>query len=538
MYKKGVRDGMKHPNGMKTTLLFLLAAVMLVSAGCAGTGSSLVSSSGNGASGTSSATRTDSKGSDSEEGASSGEASQSNSSQAPAAASSGKGSPAKPASSTKTSSASTTDPGPYDYGRTQVSADWNNRFNISTGFAMGGSGNRAMYDKIVSQTKDAYFTTIEITSVDTAAPDPDGAAKEGVRQVIKTALDACRKYQIGAYVSDPYMCGGGATYRNIDERHVKEALDAYKDYSDVIQAYILWDEPFKEQFPIIKQRMDWIRKYDANTRLFLNLFPSYGQYGWSNTTWDSDSYTGYVDDFVSQVNPDMLSLDYYVFGNKTDCNADVLSGSQMLWRDLGYYRMKSLEANKPLEFYIQGAGDFSDVFDRIGKMSIERISFQMWTALAYGVKRISYWTSYGVLLDGNGDKTRLYDPIKNLNKEALTVGQFLYDKTPDKIYHSGAGNLELVRKSYNIDNLAESTLLSEIPSESIVSTFKDASGGQYIMIANKDYSYPTEGRLVFKSAKRLSKFNAAANRLEAPSMAVNSLEMKIPAGGYALYKIN
>ena len=436
-----------------------------------------------------------------------------------------------------TGTTSTTGKEPYDYDRPVASSDWNKRFNISTGFAMGGGGNRSMYDKIVSQTKAANFTTIEITAINVADPDPDGPGKAGVRNVIRTALDACRQYNIGAYVADPYLGGWGNEGRVIEERHIVEALEAYKDYEDIIQAYFLWDEPFKEQFPEVKKRYDWIRKYNKNVRLFTNLFPSYGVYGWGNTEWGKESYTGYVDGFVETVKPDMLSVDYYAFGVDGANQPDVLSSTQMLWRDMGYFRKKALENNIPFEFYLQCAGNMFDTFDRTGNMTIEKISFQMWNALAYGAKRISYWTSYGVLLDGNGDKMALYEPIKALNKEALAVGEFLYNKTPDKIYHSGVGNLARVREGYYIDDIAQSPLISEIPTESVVATFKNAKGDQYIMIANKDYEYPTEGQLVFRSPKQLSKFNAAANRLEAPSRAVTSLEMKIPAGGYALYRI-
>ena len=430
---------------------------------------------------------------------------------------------------------SLSDPASYEYGRSEVSSDWNKRFNISTGFAI--TGDRAMCEKIVSQTKDAFFTTIEITSIDIADPDPDGPGKEGVRNVLRTALDVCRKYKIGAYLSDPYLGGWGDGGRNINESHVAETMEAYKDYEDIIQAYVLWDEPFVESFPEVRKRYDWVRKYNKNVRLFMNLFPSYGVYGWGNTAWASQSYTEYVDSFISQVRPDMLSLDYYAFDSQGENNPDVLSSSQGLWRDMGYFRKKALETNLPFEFYIQAAGRMFDPFERVGKMTSEKISFQMWASLAYGVTRVSYWTSYGVLLDGNGDKTPLYNAIQSINKEGMTVGQFLYDKKSENIYHSGVGNLALVRGNYFIDDLSKSTLLSEIPTESIVSVFSDKAGGKYIMIANKDYAYPTEGRLVFRTPQKLSKFNAAANRLETPSKVLSSIEMKIPAGGYALYKI-
>lgn len=88
-----------------------------------------------------------------------------------------------------------------------------------------------------------------------------------------------------------------------------------------------------------------------------------------------------------------------------------------------------------------------------------------------------------------------------------------------------------------MDDLAQSPLLSEIPSETIVSTFRDQAGGHYLMIANKDYAFPTEGKLVFKKEQQLYRLNAIAGRLDPLPAPVKSLALNIPAGGYALYKI-
>ena len=411
-------------------------------------------------------------------------------------------------------------------------ADEKNQFHIASFFAFGGSGDRVMYDKVVRQTREASFTTIEITNIDTSDPSLEGPAPDAVRRVIRTALDACRNHDMMAIIADPYLGGAAELSRNIEKKHVRQALDAYSGYKDILLGYLLWDEPLMEQFPIIDQRIKWIREYDKDVRLFVNLLPSYNMH----YTWKNGKFDNYLDAFIKTVNPEMLSVDYYVFGHDTDCNPDVLSASQELWRDMGYFRKRALETGKPFEFYIQGVGDFS-ASKNIGNMTAERISFQMYAALAYGVKRVSYFTSYGLVLDSRGNKTKMYDSVKAINEEALAVGRFLYDKTPMNIYHSGVGKLSKVRNNFYLDNLEKSSLLSEVPADCIVSVFKGKDGRKYIMVANKSYKYPASGRLVLKKKNKVSRFRAENSSFERISGSSTSISITIPAGGYSILQI-
>ena len=89
-----------------------------------------------------------------------------------------------------------------------------------------------------------------------------------------------------------------------------------------------------------------------------------------------------------------------------------------------------------------------------------------------------------------------------------------------------------------LDNLAESDLLSAIPSETIVSVFEDEAGGRYLMVANKDYNNAAAGRLVFKKAVSLRRYQALEDSLAASTGALTELAVEIPAGGYLLYRVD
>ena len=403
------------------------------------------------------------------------------------------------------------------------------QFYIASNFAFPGSGDRVMYETIAQETKNAGFNLIEITNINTDIPDVEGPSVNGVRTVIGTALESCEKFDLKAMVADPYMGGFQTIYRSIQEKHIKAGLEFYNRYSKALRGYIVWDEPYKAQNMIISQRMAWHQKSDLSSTLFVNLFPSYvPEYTWSN-----GQYPGYVNDFITAANPTMLSQDYYVFGNNTDCNPVITGNNVGLWRDWGFFRKRSLETGKPFWTYIQGIGDYVD--KNVGNMTIERIRFQMYSALAYGAKYLSYYTSYGLVLDVNGNETDMYTSIKNLNNEVKVMGQYLYNKHSESIYFAGATSTQ--RTNYNLDNLSSSTLIQSIPANTIVSTFTDSSNAKYIFITNRTYNSSVTGNVVLKTSKHISKLNAANGAIDLVSTVGTQLPVNLSAGSGVLYVV-
>src|SRR5690606_5348201 len=101
-----------------------------------------------------------------------------------------------------------------------------------------------------------------------------------------------------------------------------------------------------------------------------------------------------------------------------------------------------------------------------GVMNLERIRAQMYGALAYGVKGLSYYTTRRALLTESHVKSSMYDDLTALNKSVRNLGDFLLDKTSQYIYHSGisANN----QAAYFLDSLDASDLIASAPAGLII----------------------------------------------------------------------
>ena len=117
------------------------------------------------------------------------------------------------------------------------------------------------------------------------------------------------------------------------------------------------------------------------------------------------------------------------------------------------------------------------------------MKFQMYAGLAYGAKCLSAFNPSGRMYNvgGSGKKPDDFNDIKQNNKEVMTVGRFLFDKTPDKIYHTGLSSDNLNRL-YFLDDINNSDLVSSAPAKIIISIFKDNSSKRYMLVANKSPS--------------------------------------------------
>lgn len=389
---------------------------------------------------------------------------------------------------------------------------------------------KANYQQAVSLTKAAGFNMIEINGIRLDdEPALEGVPVDMVRHIIGEAITACDNNGVKALVTDPYMGGFWDQYRSgITATHIKAGVDYYNQFSKAMLGYNVWDEPFAGQNSIMSQRLAWIKKYDATSTMFINLLPSYGPY-----TWENGLFPEYVNNYNTAVNPSILAEDYYVFGSNTDCNPVITGDNVGLWRDMGFFRKLSNETGKPFWFYIQGVGDTDNRL--VGNMTIERIRFQTYFALAYGVKNIDYYTSYGLLMDADNNLKSMYTPVKNLNTELMVVGQFLFNKQNEAIYHANANSTQIA--NYYLDNLADSSLIQSIPSNTIAAVFHDSAGKKYILVTNKTYNSAVSGNVVLKSSKKISVLNTVTGALDLVTISGTEFSVHLDAGSGILYAV-
>ena len=421
------------------------------------------------------------------------------------------------ASSSKTASKSSSSAvvSENDYSLPTNKTPWKQKqFYLSTFRAVERDKFSDVYEKSIRAHKEAGINLIENAIL---------ATTDLIR-----ALDACEKVGIDCLAQDiSAFSGMGENYPLNNDEMLTDIVMQYNKYKRMV-GYFVWDEPSEKNFSKLKEVTKFFKTIDPARMAYSLVLPSYGVYQWSadHSKWQSDPYKKYVDGYLAACNPDVVCVDYYPFTSPVSSISE-----SYLWRDLGYLRKKALELNKPLWFYFQAI----NMSGGTGPLPIEKMRVQMYSALAYGTVGLSYYTSLGAIVDEEGNKLSNFNQIKQLNSEVLNLGEFLFNKKSDKLYHTGVSSDKL--QGYFTDSLAQSDLIKSAPENAILGVFTDSTSAKYLVVVNKDFSKAMNATITLKSAKNISEFNKKTNATSQISGSSASISCQIPAGDCAVYVI-
>lgn len=390
---------------------------------------------------------------------------------------------------------------------------WNSQFFIATQTGLGAINTPAQVTRVMENYAEAGVNM----------------AMWWTAESLNSALfmELCEKYGIYALLMDnETISGASENWKPVTESTFQSVVEKYQDNPYVL-GFVNWDEPFHEDayYTMMKQRQDWMQKYAPGKMSFINLVPSYGPY-----TWGNGLFKEHVDTLLSRVDPQVLSVDYYAFSDYASGKPDIDLNTCGLWRDLGYLRQQAIATNKPLWFYFQGFGDLSPA----------HIRFQMNAGLAYGSRWLCYWTTESSIVDERGFKSRIFDDVKAINADVMTVGNYLFDKKPDKLYQTGLSPVEGIAKSlekvYFTDDAAQSELFAAMPAgHAIVSTFKDDTARTYVVIVNRHCTESLTDTLTLRSDKKVSALRIADGSEQPVSDSTSTISFQLEPGGLALY---
>lgn len=421
------------------------------------------------------------------------------------------------ATTAKPTTATTTKPKPVDPTNGYVQS----QFFISTFKAMPHSAGSTLeeYVKIVQLHKEAGINLIENAIM---------SRSEGL-----LAMKACEqvgvKFLAQNITADKGYSGMGSNCPAFTEDTIKFVVDELKDYK-YLEGYYTWDEVDKPNFEKCRTLNNLFKKYDRSSIVFSIVLPSYGQYKWQTPdgNWENSYYAQYVNEYVDMVDPDVICFDYYPFQQHGGARTDLLNCA--IWKDMGLMRKKSMETGKPFWFYFQAynmGGNYT--------FTEEMRAVQMYAALAYGVKCLSYFTSLDVVCDNKGVKKDTFDEVKEINRKVQNLGDYLFEKETENLYHFGIKKANQVL--FNLDKVEDSALIADAPSGSIVGVFGDGTAKKYVLVVNKDYNKAMTGELKLRAAKKVQLYNHDTDKTAAVSASADTVALNIPAGDCALYVI-
>lgn len=262
--------------------------------------------------------------------------------------------------------------------------------------------------------------------------------------------------------------------------------------------YFQFDEPWYDDWGTVAFYHNACRNADPSRPSYTNLLSADGT--------GQSSFAGYVDQFISNVNPEILSFDCYPYRY----------GWGDYWCSLEVARQKALAANIPLWNWHetnQGGGTGGYVGSDTNRKRLRKVTY---TSLAYGVKGFSWWGISKVFnvfpntLESSFTQRTFtlgeaYSDVQAVNAEINRLGAVMVNLTSQAVYHTNSEGWT-TQLSSNPNFWVQ---VADSDAGFVLGTFKDPSNVDYAFVSNKsDSSTVNNKQVTFKQqVSSVSVFN-------------------------------
>ncbi len=341
-----------------------------------------------------------------------------------------------------------------------------------------------------------------------------------------------------------------------DAEHRRELLEGVvRDYSGypALLGYHIVDEPNSGAFPALAEIREILAELDPAHEAYINLFPNYA----SLEMLGNPSYYDHLDQFIEVVKPEILSYDHYHF-----CKVEAPKEEKTINddRERQIYEAAYLNVNRP--GFFDNIEDALAVSKKTGtpfmiiilvvehgcyrNLTEAEIRFEVFNSLAYGVKRISYFTYWtpGVdydegddlwhwqngMINKDGTRNQHFYDVARINKELTAVGDILLPFTVKDVFHFGKepdGKVRYWSGAYGD--------ITEMSADRATVSFYE---GGYVLVANKDYTDAASVTFAVTEGKRVMHYDKQSG-LWSPMTAENGIyTLALAAGDGELIRID
>jgi hypothetical protein len=334
-------------------------------------------------------------------------------------------------------------------------------------------------------------------------------------EVNKKILDYCQKVGIKAFLMDPRMPIGFGP-----KGEGKERVDAIvKDYANhpALAGYFITDEPGGGAFPAIAQTVEYLRQKDPRHISYINLYPTYAP------EWALGStYPVYVEQFIKQVKPALVSYDHYHFHKKYDAPG--------FFNNLQIVREQALAGKIPFWNIVLCVNHFD-----FRELTEAEKRWEAMQTLAFGGKGVMFFTywqpdesgTWGTaIISAKGAKTRQYEEVKRINKDVQAIGKYLVKAKSESVFEYGQPG--------DLTNNGGANPVSFTGPNITVGNFSKGRT-RYVLFANRDYKNDvTKDVSIETGGAKLEHLDKASGQWVAEEG--HAPVLKIAAGDAELYR--
>ncbi len=303
--------------------------------------------------------------------------------------------------------------------------------------------------------------------------------------------------------------------------------------STCLWGYGLKDEPHSDEFPELRKRVDAIRVTRPGKLAYINLFPNYAR----PAALGTNSYEEYVERFVNEVNPDVLSMDHYpLFKPGVD-------GRDEYCRNLETMRTFSLRQNVPFWNFFNAMpfGPHTDPTE-------DQMRWQIFTSLAYGAKGVMYFCYFtprgnefpkgGAIIATDGVRTRHWYQARRLNEQLKNLSPVLMCLTSEAVIRlKPECDVQETLKNSPITNLVHQNVDPAV--DYLIGVFKHEDGRRAVLINNYHFAFTAWPTVEFdcplEEVREVDAWTGREVPVRDDSPDMEGLQVSLDAGGGRLF---
>jgi hypothetical protein len=266
------------------------------------------------------------------------------------------------------------------------------------------------------------------------------------------------------------------------KERIARAVADYRDHP-ALAGYFVDDEPVAGEFSVLSQIVGRLRELDPDHLAYVNLLPDFIP----PKNLGTGTYGEYVERFLVEVQPRLLSYDYYPFGREKGKKKDRSS----YFANLTSIRAAALRHDVPFMLIVLAMphGPYRDP-------SEAELAWQVFHALAFGARGISYFTYWTPPAGGkwnnryglveNGKRTLHYYQVARLNRTLSTLAAQLATSKSIAVADS-QGEIGIPFPVGPIEAIEGGPITAGL--------FGGPNGELSVLLVNRDYEYGVTAKL-------------------------------------------
>ncbi len=353
-----------------------------------------------------------------------------------------------------------------------------------------------------------------------------------VDSVLK-ALDAADANGLKLIVNDPGIASGQDDYDTMVER-----IKTYSG-SPAYLGTMLYDEPAIPLFDSFALVRDSYKKACPDNVFYINILPDYAKKDqcYVNKAFESggnmtkEDYKNYLTQYVSKINPEFISYDYY------PCEGAFPSIKEGYFTNMCEVREIAGLNGIPFWVFIQSCSFGSYV--RVPKRA--ETFWQVNTALALGALGIQYFCYWmpleydsweGGIVSRTGEKTPIYNDVKDINKQISAIDAVLTDCVSKGVITLNSSPAPIPEKVI-LSSYGEFSSVTGTNNPILIGCF-DQNGKDVFYVVNNSIETDCTFNINFKANKHFRIIQNAINETKTSK----SLKLSLKAGEGVLIQID